>query len=455
MSNSSAEAQFKKMTETPVNKLVLSLGLPTTISMLVTNIYNMADTYFVSDINNSASGAIGIVFALMAIIQAFGFMYGHGAGSNIGRLLGAREVKKAGTFASMSLLMGLLSGAVIGIFGLLFQKPFMRLLGSTETILPYACDYSRYILIAAPMMVGSCVLNNILRYEGKASFAMIGLVSGGVLNIFGDFLLIKVLDMGVSGAGIATGVSQTISFIILLVPFLRGQTQSKFAVSLLTKDMKIVGNIIAIGMPSMMRQGLNSISTMILNKSAAPYGDAAIAAMSIVTRVVGLLFCVGLGIGQGFQPVAGFNYGAKKYKRVKSSYWFTYLFGTALLAVMSTIGFVFARDIIPFFREDPTVIEIGVKALRYQAVSLLFVPMTVTGNMLFQSCGKSKRATFLAMTRSGLYFIPAILIFSRLFGLTGIEISQAVADVLAALTTLPIVLCFLKSLPKETEQAEA
>lgn len=437
------------MTETPVNKLVLSLGLPTTISMLVTNIYNMADTYFVSDINNSASGAIGIVFALMAIIQAFGFMYGHGAGSNIGRLLGAKNVKRAGTFASMSLLMGLLSGLVIAVFGLLFQTPFMKLLGSTDTILPYACAYSKYILIAAPLMVGSCVLNNILRYEGMASFAMIGLVSGGIINIFGDFYLIKVLDLGVSGAGIATASSQTISFIILLVPFLRGQTQSRLSVKLLEKDIKIVGNIIAIGLPSMMRQGLNSISTMILNSCAAPYGDAAIAAMSIVTRVIGLLFCVGLGIGQGFQPVAGFNYGAKKYKRVKSSYWFTYIFGTLFLTATALIGFVFAGPIVVFFRDDATVIEIGTRALRFQAVSLIFVPMTVTGNMLFQSCGKSKRATFLAMTRSGLFFIPIVLILSATIGLTGIEIAQAIADVLAAACTLPIVLNFLNSLPME------
>lgn len=452
MSNSSSEQQYRKMTETPVNKLVISLGIPTTISMLVTNIYNMADTYFVSDINNSASGAIGVVFALMAIIQAFGFMYGHGAGSNIGRLLGAKNIKRAGVFASTSLALGLLSGLVISVLGLSLQKPFMRLLGSTETILPYACDYSRYILLAAPIMVASCVLNNILRYEGKASFAMIGLVSGGLINIFGDFMLIRVLDMGVAGAGIATACSQCISFIILLVPFLNGGTQSKLSVKLLTRELKVIGSIIAIGLPSLMRQGLNSISTMILNKCAAPYGDAAIAAMSIVTRVVGCLFCVGLGIGQGFQPVAGFNYGAKKYKRVKSSYRFTYLFGTALLALTALIGFSFAGTIVSFFRNDPTVIAIGTKALRYQAVSLLFVPMTVTGNMLFQSCGKSGRATFLAMTRSGLYFIPAIIILSRLLGLTGIEISQAIADVLAAFTTLPIVLSFLKSLPNDEEE---
>ena len=445
-----AEVQYRRMTETPVNRLVLQLGLPTTISMLVTSIYNMADTYFVSDLGTSQSGAIGIVFALMAIIQAFGFMYGHGAGSNIGRLLGAHDTHKAGVYASTSLFLGLLSGLAITVIGLAVHEPFMYLLGSTDTILPYARDYSFYILLGAPLMVASCVLNNILRYEGRATYAMVGLVSGGVLNIFGDYYLIRVCNMGTAGAGLATAVSQTIGAVILLIPFITGKTQSKLSFRALRHiNMPLVGSIIAIGLPSMMRQGLNSISSMILNSSAAPYGDAAIAAMSIVSRVIGLMFCVGLGIGQGFQPVAGFNYGARKYSRVKSSYWFTYAFGTGLLGLIAIFGFIFAEDIVAIFRDDPLVIEIGVRALRFQSASLICLPMTVSGNMLFQSTGKSVRATFLAMTRSGLYFIPIILITSRIWGLTGIESAQAMADVIAALTTLPIVLNFLKKLPAD------
>lgn len=454
MHKETAEEQYVKMTETKVTSLVLRLGLPTTISMLVTNIYSMADTYFVSEINNSASGAVGVVFALMAIIQAFGFMYGHGAGSNIGRLLGAKDIKKAGTMASTSLFYGFISGLLIAIFGLFFQTPLMRLLGSTDTILPYASDYSKYILIAAPMMVSACVLNNILRYEGKAAYAMIGLVSGGVLNIIGDYYLIKVLGMGVTGAGISTAVSQCISTLILIIPFITGRTQSKLRITGISADGMVILNIVAIGLPSLMRQGLNSVSTMVLNKCCAVFVpaenvDATIAAMSIVTRVIGLLFCVGLGIGQGFQPVAGFNYGAKKYVRLKKAYWFTYVFGTFLLGGMAIFGFIFAPQIIQFFRDDINVVDVGAVALRYQAVSLLFIPMTVTGNMLFQSCGKSKRAIFLAATRSGLYFIPIIILLSNLMGLKGIEISQAIADVLAAVTTLPIVLSFMKSLPED------
>lgn len=461
--NTSADEQFARMTETPVQKLVLQLGLPTTISMLVTNIYSMADTYFVSDLGTSQSGAVGVVFALMAIIQAFGFMFGHGAGSNIGRLLGAHQIKDAGVYASTSIFAGTLSGILIAGLGIGLHDPFMYLLGSTDTILPYAKDYSFYILLAAPVMVVSCILNNILRYEGKATFAMVGLVSGGVINIFGDYILIRVYDMGVAGAGIATACSQLIAMIILTVPFIAGKTQSKISIPALFErseaiakvpilDFTRFGNIIAIGLPSMMRQGLNSISTMILNSSAKPYGDTAIAAMSIVAKIVGFMFCIGLGVGQGFQPVAGFNYGARKYSRVKKAYWFTLAFSTCLLGVVAVFGFLFAKPLITLFRDDAEVIAVGAVALRIQSASLVLLPLTVSGNMLFQSTGHSVRATFLAATRSGLYFIPVILITRKLWGILGIESSQAIADFFAAVTTLPIVLNFLRSLPKDGEE---
>ncbi|MBO4498228.1 MAG: MATE family efflux transporter [Lachnospiraceae bacterium] len=491
------ESQFRMMTETSPARLVLRLGLPTTISMLVTTIYNMADTYFVSSLGTSQSGAVGIVFGLMSIIQAVGFMYGHGAGSNIGRLLGAGRTEEAGRYASMSVALGVLCGGLITLFGLTLQTPFMNLLGSTETILPYALEYSFYILLAAPVMVLSCILNNILRYEGKAAFAMIGLVSGGLLNIFGDFLTIEVLGMGVPGAGIATAVSQCISTTILLVPFLTGKTQSKLNVYMIlpgvfsklrnkkgsgiTVDVStstqnkshdtqsassagtgfmthfsqpgyaVIGSILAIGLPSLMRQGLGSISTMILNSSANPYGDAAIAGMSIASKVVGFIFCVGLGIGQGFQPVAGFNYGAKLYSRVKAAYRFTLILGTITLGAIGFAGFFFAEPIVSLFRDDPDVIAVGVPALKFQAGVIFLMPIQVTTNMLFQCTGKSVRATLLSATRSGLYFIPAILILRLVWGLTGIECSQALADVLTSLTAVPFAIHFLRSLPADGE----
>ena len=464
MKSHDKESQYKMMTETSPARLVLKLGLPTTISMLVTTIYNMADTYFVSSLGTSQSGAIGIVFGLMAIIQAVGFTYGHGAGSNIGRLLGAGSTKEAGNYASSSVFFGLITGFVISVVGLSLHTPLMNLLGSTETILPYAIEYSFYILLAAPVMVLCCILNNILRYEGKATFAMFGLVSGGLLNILGDFLLIKVFDMGVPGAGISTAVSQCVSAVILIVPFFAGETQSKLSIknvfrknredSVSTRrfsapDALVIGSILAIGLPSLMRQGLGSISTMILNASANPFGDAAIAGMSIASKVVNFIFCVGLGIGQGFQPVAGFNYGARKYSRVKSAYRFTMILGMISLGTIGLVGCLFAEPIISLFRDDPDVIAVGVPALIYQAGVIFLMPIQVTTNMLFQSTGKSVRATLLSATRSGLFFIPTILILSRVMGLAGIECSQAIADVLASLMAIPFAVNFLRSLPKD------
>lgn len=439
-------AQYIKMTETPVSKLIIMLGIPTTISMLVTNIYNMADTYFVGKLGTSASGAVGIVFGLMAIIQAFGFMFGHGAGSIISRRLGAKDIESASRFASTSFLCALTAGGGITLFGFLFLEPLVRLLGSTDTILPYAKTYAGFILAAAPFMASSCVLNNILRYEGRAAFAMVGLTTGSILNIFGDWLLMEHFGLGVEGAGISTAVSQTISFFILLFMFLSGKTQSKLSARWITKDFSDVTLICKTGLPSMMRQGLSSVSTMVLNGQAGLYGDAAVAAMSIVNRICFFVFSVGLGIGQGFQPVAAFNYGAKKYGRVRKGFFFTWSAGEVLLGGIAIIGMFFPAELVAFFRDDPEVIAIGSVALTAQLISLFFQPLSVSANMMFQSVGKNRTATFLSMLRSGVCFIPVILVLSRTLGLFGIEISQTVADVLAAFISVPFTMRFLKQL---------
>lgn len=443
------DANFEKMTTWPIPKLVVTLGIPTTISMLVTNIYNMADTFFVSELGNSASGAVGVVFGLMAIIQAFGFMFGHGAGSIIARKLGERDIKSASVFASLSIAACLTVGTVIGILGLIFIEPLMKLLGSTDTILPYAKGYGVYILISAPVMMTSFALNNILRYEGKAFFAMIGLTIGGALNIICDPILIFGLNMGISGAGLSTAISQFVSFCILLSMFLRGKTQSKLSFSALKENPNGIFLIMATGFPSLCRQGLNSIATMILNNLAGVYGDAAVAAMSIVNRITFFIFAVGLGIGQGFQPVASFNYGAKLYSRVKSAFYFTLGAGEVLLGVVALVCVFLSGHLIGIFRDDPTVIEIGTLSLRVQLIALFFHPLVICSNMLFQSIGENKKATFLSMLRSGILFIPIILILTYFFGLLGVQIAQSVADVLAFVITLPLVIGFLRTLPED------
>lgn len=315
---SAAEKQYTKMTQTPIKKLFASLAVPTVISMLITTVYNATDTYFVSKINISASGATGVVFSLMAILQAFGFMFGHGSGSCISRNLGAQNIEKARRYSSTGLFLALLTGALIGILGIIFLAPFMRLLGSTATILPYSKAYGIFILAAGPAMTGSCVANNILRYEGKASLAMVGLTAGGVLNIILDPILIFGAKMGIAGAGLSTAISQYISFAILMIMYYKGDAQSKPNIKYITLKPRFVATIITTGLPSLARQGLNSVSNMVLNIEAALYGDACIAAMSIVAKCANLIFSVCVGIGQGFQPVSAFNYGAKKYSRVKS-----------------------------------------------------------------------------------------------------------------------------------------
>lgn len=446
--NRKVNGNYDRMVTAPMPGLILSLAIPTILSMLVTNVYNLADAYFVGNLGTAASGAIGIVLSIQAILQAFGFMFGHGAGSIISRKLGEKDVESANKYASTSFFFSFLAGLVIGVLILCFLNPVLRFLGCTESILPFARAYSIYILIAAPFVTSSCTLNNILRYEGKAALAMVGLVSGGVLNMIGDPIFMFVLHMDMDGAGLSTMLSQIISFFLLLFMFLGGKSESKINVSYITRQPKEVVHILKNGFPSMIRQGLNSISTMMLNQNAAVYGDCAIAAMSIVGRISMFIAAVVIGLGQAFQPVAAYNYGAKKYTRVRSAFVVTFKIAEAFLAVIVVVGFIFAAPIVAVFQKDPAVVEIGVVAMRFQCVSMLLQPMSVYANMMFQSIGKSGIASFLASLRSGVYFIPLIVLLPKFIGLTGIESAQTIADVLTALTSIPFVVSFLRKLKR-------
>ena len=448
--------QFRRMTETPIPQLILSLAAPTILSMLITSIYNLADTFFVGQISTSASGAVGVVSSLMAIIQALGFMLGHGAGTIISRSLGSRDTTAATRFASTSFFTALVFGVVLAVAGLGTLPHFMMLLGSTETILPHACAYARPILIAAPLMISSLVMNNILRYEGKASFAMIGLVTGGLLNIALDPLFIFGLGMGTAGAGLATALSQTISFCILLSMFLRGKTVSQFRLSAVTREARDFGRILLGGAPSFGRQGLNSIGGMLLNLAARSYGDAAVAGMSIVSRIFMFIISVAIGVGQGLQPVASFNYGARKYRRVRQAAIFTIEAAFCMLVVLVGLCWVNGDVLIRLFRDDPAVTAVALPAFHYQCLAMLLHPIIVVANMTFQSVGASGRATFLACCRQGVFFIPLILILPRTHGLFGVEICQPIADVLTFLVSLPFLLAFLQQLGRmdDAEQSK-
>ena len=440
------DRQYKEMTETSVEKLILRLSVPTIISMLVTNIYNMADTFFVGKLGTSASAAIGIVFSLMTINQALGFMCGHGCGSNISRKLGNKQGDAAIKFASTGFFMSLFLGVLIMIIGIIFMEPLLRIMGSTDTIMPYAKSYGICILLSAPFMTGSCVLNNVLRYEGKASLAMVGLTLGGVLNIIGDPIFIFVFNMGTLGAGISTAVSQVISFFVLLLMFGGDRTVSRLRFSAISWDIKDILNILYTGLPSLIRQGMMSVSTMVLNYMSMPYGDAAIAAMSIVSRVCNFIFAIALGISQGFQPVSAFNFGAKKFKRVKRAFIFCCGLSMIILGILSVLSLIFSGHIIGMFRDDADVIGVGTFALRAQCIVLFVSPITLAASMMFQGAGENLASSIASFLRSGITFIPMVAILPRFFGIYGIQLAQPVADVISFVVVMPLIVRFFKKI---------
>lgn len=447
------EEKYRQMIETPVNKLIPRLAVPTIISMLVTSIYNMADTFFVSQISTSASGAVGIIFSAMSMIQAIGFTLGMGSGNHISRALGNRDEERAGLLAATAFYTAGIIGVFILIFGTMFSRQLVFLLGATETIAPYAQDYARYILIGAPFMLTSFVMNNILRAQGNAMFAMMGITTGGILNMILDPLLIFGLDMGISGAAIATMISQIVSFIILLYQCNFRDDCIKIQISKFRPTGKLYGEILHAGLPSFCRQGLASVSAVVLNFAAGPYGDAAIAAMSIVTRFMMFINSSLIGFGQGFQPVCGFNFGAERYDRVLDAYWFCVKVAVTMLTVFGVVSFLFSRPIITAFRrEDLEVIEIGTLALRLQLLTMPFQAWVIMVNMLTQAIGYGFRASLVAMGRQGLFLIPSLLIFPRVFGIFGLQISQPVADMLTFVLSTIIVFGILKELEEKKEK---
>ena len=446
--------QFQKMTQTPVGKLIATLSIPTIISMLVTSVYNMADTFFVSKLGTSASGAVGIVFSVMAIIQAIGFTFGMGSGSWISRLLGAKEDEKAKEVAATGFYSAIFLCTLMSIIGEWKMDDLMRILGASETILPYARQYARYILLAAPIMASSFVLNNLLRSEGHAKFAMIGITTGGILNVILDPIFIFIFDLGISGAAIATALSQLVSFLILLSYFVMHKTTTRLGIHRVSREIGTYYQIIKNGLPSFSRQGLASIASILLNKQATIYGDAAVAAMAIVSKIVAMVFSVLIGFGQGYQPVVGFNYGAGILERVKKAMKFTLKVGTIGMTAAAVILFVAAPHLLGMFiADDPAVKEIGTMALRAQAISMPLLPVGVVANMTFQSLGKSWKATIMSAMRQGIFFIPLIFILPAIFGLWGVTMTQAASDALTAVACTPFLYSFYKNLTEETKTA--
>lgn len=452
--NLSAQEQYEKMVNTPVSRLITTLAVPTVISMLVTSIYNMADTFFVSHITMEASAAVGVVFPIMSLIQASGFTLGMGAGSLVSIRLGQKRERDADVIASTAFFSAIGVGLLVTLFGSIFSSQFLSLVGASAAVLGHAQAYARYIFWGAPIMCASFVLNNVLRSEGKAFFSMIALASGGIINILLDPFFIFALGLGISGAAIATLVSQVISFSILLSWFLRRKAVCRISIKNLTFKGGVLAKIVWTGFPSLARQGLASVATILLNTTAGQYGDAAIAGMSITTKIIMFVASIMIGIGQGFSPVSGYNFGAKRFDRVRQAYRFMLLSGFLIMAAFSLVIFIFAPQIMAGFIEDERARQIGAVALRWQVSFVPFHPLIVGTNMLMQSTRNIRAAAFLSMNRQGVYFIPAILILPRVLGLTGVEISQFVADFLSALTAIPYLLHFFKKMGRMQEAAD-
>ena len=425
------EHTFRRMMEEPVRRLVCRLAAPTIVSMLITSFYNMADTFFVGRLDTSAVAAVGSAVSLMAVIQAVGFFFGHGSGNHISRELGSRRRESAEAMAATGFFSALLAGVALMVPGLLLLEPLCLLLGATDTMLPYAMDYVRYILLGMPFMMSSLVLNNQLRFQGNAFYGMIGIATGAVLNLGLDPLFIFVLDMGAGGAALATAISQFASWLLLFLGANRAGGNLPVRWKNFHPQLQHYREIFRGGTPSLLRQSIASVAVASLTYAARPYSDAAVAAMTIVSRVMMFANSALIGFGQGFQPVCGFNYGARRFDRVREAYRFCVRTSAVVLVVLAAAAFLLSPWIVTMFRDDPLVVEVGTAALRLQCVTFPLASVIVLTNMMLQTIGSVWRASFLALARQGLLFIPFVLLLPHVLDVTGIVLAQPIADVLS------------------------
>ncbi|MGN0458980.1 MAG: MATE family efflux transporter [Eubacterium sp.] len=445
------KSKYEKITNEPVKGLITSLAVPTILTMLVSAVYNTADSYFVGKIDTTSVASIGIVFSVMTLLQAVGFFFGNGSGILISTFLGEKDKKSAQIYANVAFFSAAFFGIILLLIGLFFSDRLALILGATETTLEYASGYLKIILFGAPFILPSFVLNNHLRYQGSAVYSMVGIVSGSVINIVLDPLFIFKLNLGVKGAAYATVVGQFIGFVILLVGTRMGENL-RISIKQFKPTLKVFSDIFKNGMPSLCRQGVGTLANISMNFACAPYGDAAIAAMSVYNRVMFIGMAIVIGYGQGFQPVCSFNNGAKKYKRVYDGYKFLAVVTTIIITALSVLGYIFAPELIRLFRDDGEVISLGARALRYQCFALPIIGIATASNMLVQSLKRPARATVMALSRQGIFYIPLILILPRIIGETGLLIAQPIADYLSLILALILVSTIIKDLKQKIKK---
>lgn len=421
----------------PIPKALIALGLPTMTGMLINALYNLADTYFVGGLGTDQMGAVTLAFPLGQIIVGLGLLFGNGAAAYLSRLLGKGDKETGNRVASTALYSSVAIGALAIIISLFFLKPILKQLGAIESVMPYALTYTTIYIAFSIFTVFNVTMNNIVSSEGAARTAMYALLCGAVLNVILDPILIYVCDLGVAGAAVATALSQVLSTIIYLIYIFRKKSIFTFRIHEYHPSDGVMKEILKVGIPTMLFQILTSFSIAMINHTATEYGKSALAAMGPVTKIMTVGTLIVYGFLKGFQPIAGFSYGAGKYDRLHEAIRIAILWSTAFCVIYGLIAIIFSRNIIALFtKSDLEMIHIGSKALRANGLSFMFFGFYTVYSFLFLVMGKAKEGAFLGACRQGICFLPCILILPALLNLDGILIAQPVADVLAAIITV-------------------
>ena len=441
------DARNRMMLEESIFKVIPIIALPMVVSMLIDSFYNLADTYFVSQLGTAATAAVGVNNSLMHFIRAVGMGFGIGAASYISRLLGAKKYDDASRVATTSLYSSLGVITVFAFIAFIFRGQVVTFLGATESSRPYSIDYATYILLSAPFTVANTVLSQTLRAEGSTNYSMIGMVSGCVVNLVLDPLFIFTFNWGVAGAAAATGISKICSCIVLMIPYLRNRSLLRIEHGLFTPSKAIYAEIARMGIPSFLRTSLMSVSTVITNNYAGSYGDSVLAAVSVSNRVMMFVGSMVLGFGQGFQPICGYCWGAKNYRRVRTSFWVTTMYGGIVCAIMGLLLYITAPTVVGLFTSDDSeIIRIGVYMVRIQCLTLPFHVWVMIINSLFQSIGRAVGAAVLGLSRQAICLIPCLIIMNTLLGLEGLMNAQAVSDAMSMVIALPMLIAVMREL---------
>ncbi|MBU5485727.1 MATE family efflux transporter [Clostridium sp. MSJ-11] len=443
------------MEKESISKVLLKLSVPAIIAMLINAIYNIVDTMFVGMLNNtSAIAAVSIVYPLFMFIGAIGVMFGAGGASYLSRLLGEKKKEEADKTLTSIIIIGCIFSLIFTVIATIFLDQFLLMYGATETIMPYAREYGYSIVLGSVFTIGTAIMSNTIRAEGNSKYSMISTCIGGIINIILDPIFMFTFDMGIKGAAVATVISQLVSFIFLLRYYYSKKSYIKLSIKLLKPTFNMFFEILKIGIPIFVTQVLASFALGFMNLGAKPYGDAAVAAMGIVFRVMSIGFYIVFGIGQGFQPVAGYNYGAKNFTRLKEAIKISIKWSTIAAIFVSIIFITFGEQCMLVFTRDREVIDIGIKAFRSASLLFPLFGYINTYAVLFQALGKAVGAFILSISRQGIFYIPLMYVLPKFMGLNGVIFCQTAADGLAFIETLIMSIWLNKSLKKEMLEEE-